>query len=93
MRFAKPLDMALLADVARTHSLIVTFEENAVTGGAGSDVERALQSLNLHRPCLRIGLPDQFIEHGDMANLYQSAGLDIATVRNRIEQFIHQHQN
>ena len=93
MRFAKPLDMALLADVARTHSLIVTFEENAVTGGAGSEVERALQLLNLHRPCLRIGLPDQFIEHGDMANLYQSAGLDSATVRNRIEQFIHQHQN
>ena len=92
MRFAKPLDTALLADIARTHDLIVTFEENAVTGGAGSEVERELQSLNLARPCLRIGLPDSFIEHGDMANLYKSAGLDSATVQNRIEQFIQQHK-
>ena len=92
MRFAKPLDTALLADIARTHDLIVTFEENAVTGGVGSEVERELQSLNLARPCLRIGLPDSFIEHGDMANLYKSAGLDSATVQNRIEQFIQQHK-
>jgi len=88
MRFAKPLDLELLQSLATTHDLIVTFEENAVAGGSGSEVERALQSLNLYRPCLRIGLPDQFIEHGDMANLYQSAGLDAESLRNRIQQFL-----
>jgi 1-deoxy-D-xylulose-5-phosphate synthase len=88
MRFAKPLDLDLIRSLAETHELIVTFEENAVTGGAGSEVERALQSMNLVRPCLRIGLPDQFIEHGDMANLYQSAGLDPASLHVRITDFM-----
>ncbi len=88
MRFAKPLDLDLIRSLAATHELLVTFEENAVTGGAGSEVERALQAMNLVRPCLRIGLPDQFIEHGDMANLYQSAGLDLASLRIRIGDFM-----
>lgn len=88
MRFAKPLDLDLIRSLAETHELLVTFEENAVTGGAGSEVERALQAMNLVRPCLRIGLPDQFIEHGDMANLYQSAGLDLASLRVRIGDFM-----
>ena len=88
MRFAKPLDIELLRSIAVEHDLIVTFEENAVAGGAGSEVERALQSLDLYRPCLRIGLPDQFIEHGDMANLYKSAGLDTDTLRSRIQRFL-----
>lgn len=93
MRFAKPLDLALLENVAKSHDLIVTFEENAITGGAGSEVERALQSLHLHRPCLRIGLPDTFVEHGDTTNLYKSIGLDIESLRNRIQQFVEQSQN
>ena len=88
MRFAKPLDIELLRSIAVEHDLIVTFEENTVAGGAGSEVERALQSLDLYRPCLRIGLPDQFIEHGDMANLYKSAGLDTDTLRSRIQRFL-----
>ena len=93
MRFAKPLDLALLENVAQSHDLIVTFEENAVAGGAGSEVERVLQSLNLYRPCLRIGLPDAFIEHGDTVNLYKSAGLDMESLRSRIQLFIEQTQN
>ena len=88
MRFAKPLDLELLQSIAETHDCIVTFEENAVAGGAGSEVERALQSLGLSRRTLRIGLPDQFIEHGDMANLYKSAGLDKDSLRTRIQQFL-----
>lgn len=88
MRFAKPLDLELLQSMAQTHDCFVTFEENAVVGGAGSEVERALQSLGLSRPCLRIGLPDQFIEHGDMTNLYKSAGLDTESLHNRIQQFL-----
>ena len=78
--------------MAKSHDLIVTFEENTVTGGAGSEVERTLQALGLHRPCLRIGLPDAFIEHGDMTNLYKSAGLDLETLSQRIQQFITQSQ-
>ena len=93
MRFAKPLDLVLLENVAKSHDLIVTFEENAITGGAGSEVERALQSLHLHRPCLRIGLPDTFVEHGDTTNLYKSICLDIESLRNRIQQFVEQSQN
>ena len=93
MRFAKPLDLVLLENVAKSHDLIVTFEENAITGGAGSEVERALQSLHLHRPCLRIGLPDTFVEHGDTTNLYKSIGLDIESLRSRIGQFVEQSQN
>lgn len=93
MRFAKPLDLDLIENIATTHDLIVTFEENAVTGGAGSEVDRALQSLNLHRPCLRIGLPDNFIEHGDMTNLYKSAGLDIESLQARIQHFVASTQN
>ncbi len=88
MRFAKPLDLDLIRSLAETHELFVTFEENAITGGAGSEVERALQSMHLSRPCLRIGLPDQFIEHGDMTNLYHSAGLDAASLRVRIADFM-----
>jgi 1-deoxy-D-xylulose-5-phosphate synthase len=88
MRFAKPLDLDLIRSLAETHELFVTFEENAITGGAGSEVERALQSMHLSRPCLRIGLPDQFIEHGDMTNLYQSADLDAASLRVRIADFM-----
>ena len=88
MRFAKPLDLALLQSLAETHDYIVTFEENAAAGGVGSEVERALQSLNLPRRSLRIGLPDQFIEHGDMVNLYKSAGLDKDSLRSRIQQFL-----
>ena len=93
MRFAKPLDLVLLENAAMSHDLIVTFEENAITGGAGSEVERALQSLHLHRPCLRIGLPDTFVEHGDTTNLYKSIGLDIESLRSRIRQFVEQSQN
>jgi 1-deoxy-D-xylulose-5-phosphate synthase len=88
MRFAKPLDLDLIRSLAETHELFVTFEENAITGGAGSEVERVLQSIHLSRPCLRIGLPDQFIEHGDMTNLYHSAGLDAASLRVRIADFM-----
>ncbi|WVH09453.1 MAG: 1-deoxy-D-xylulose 5-phosphate synthase [Fluviibacter phosphoraccumulans EoVTN8] len=88
MRFAKPLDVELLQTIAATHDRIVTFEENAVAGGAGSEIERTLQFIGLNRPCLRIGLPDQFIEHGDMTNLYKSAGLDADSLRGRIQHFL-----
>ena len=88
MRFVKPLDADLAAELAKTHDLVVTIEENAVMGGAGSAVAEALASLGIATPVLQLGLPDRFIDHGDQAQLLASVGLDkagiVAAVRARI---------
>ena len=76
MRFIKPLDAELLAELARTHEAIVTVEEGCVMGGAGSAVMEALHGAGLTRPVLSLGLPDHFIEHGDPAKLLAMNGLD-----------------
>jgi len=76
MRFIKPLDRELLAELARNHRLLVSIEENALIGGAGSEVARALEELGLNVPLLRLGLPDRFIDHGDQALLLAELGLD-----------------
>ena len=76
MRFLKPLDRDLVREMAQGHDLLVTLEENAIIGGAGSEVERALGDMGLRVPVLRLGLPDQFIDHGDQAQLLASIGLD-----------------
>ncbi|MDA8454650.1 1-deoxy-D-xylulose-5-phosphate synthase [Acidovorax sp. GBBC 3334] len=76
MRWAKPLDTALLLELAATHDAIVTVEEGAVMGGAGSAVGEALNAAGVSRPLLQLGLPDAFIEHGDPAKLLALQGLD-----------------
>ena len=76
MRWAKPLDTALLLQVSLEHSALVTVEEGCIMGGAGSAVGEALQAAGLHRPLLQLGLPDRFIEHGDPAKLMGLLGLD-----------------
>ena len=76
MRFVKPLDEALVAELAGTHDLIVTVEENVVMGGAGSAVLEALQRLGIKATVLQLGLPDRFIDHGDPALQLKSCGLD-----------------
>jgi len=76
MRFVKPLDTALVEELARTHELLVTVEEHQVMGGAGSAVCEALAALGIERRVLLLGLPDRFIEHGDPAKLLASVGLD-----------------
>lgn len=76
MRWAKPLDEALLRQIAQTHDALVTVEEGAVMGGAGSAVAEALQTMGLVRPLLQLGLPDRFIEHGDPGRLLAAEGLD-----------------
>ncbi|HET7775803.1 MAG TPA: transketolase C-terminal domain-containing protein, partial [Azospira sp.] len=76
MRFVKPLDRALLAELAGNHSLLVSVEENALIGGAGSEIARALEEMGINVPLLRLGLPDQFIDHGDQALLLAELGLD-----------------
>ena len=76
MRWAKPLDVDLLHRVASTHDALVTIEEGAVMGGAGSAVSEALHAAGLLKPVLHLGLKDEFIEHGDPARLLALQGLD-----------------
>jgi 1-deoxy-D-xylulose-5-phosphate synthase len=85
MRFAKPLDEACIREMAATHDLIVTIEENALIGGAGSEVSRVLDAL-AHRPrLLRLGLPDRFEDHGEQGQLLADLGLDHAGILAAIE--------
>ncbi len=76
MRFIKPLDIALVVEMARNHSLLVSVEENVIIGGAGSEIERALADQNCKLPLIRLGLPDRFIEHGEQGQLLAELGLD-----------------
>lgn len=76
MRFIKPLDAALVAELAASHDLLVTIEEACVMGGAGSAVAEALASAGIVKPLLQLGLPDQFIDHGDAQQLLAQCGLD-----------------
>jgi 1-deoxy-D-xylulose-5-phosphate synthase len=76
MRWVKPLDEAMVREIAEQHAALVTVEEGAVMGGAGSAVGEFLQSIGVQRPLLQLGLPDQFIEHGDPAQLLILQGLD-----------------
>ena len=80
MRWAKPLDEALLLQVAAQHEALVTLEEGAVMGGAGSAVTEALNAAGVTRPVLQLGLRDEFIEHGDPARLLAMQGLDAAGI-------------
>lgn len=81
MRWAKPIDEALLREVAERHDALVTVEEGAIMGGAGSAVTEALNAMGLVRPVLQLGLADVFIEHGDPAKLLALQGLDAAGIR------------
>ena len=80
MRWAKPLDEALLLKLAAEHELIVTVEEGCIMGGAGSAVMETLAAHGLVKPVLQLGLPDEFIEHGDPARLLALQGLDAAGI-------------
>jgi 1-deoxy-D-xylulose-5-phosphate synthase len=80
MRFVKPLDAELVVQLANSHDLLVTIEENTLIGGAGAEVARALESAGMHTSLLRLGLPDRFIDHGDSTLLLAEAGLDAAGI-------------
>jgi len=80
MRFVKPLDDALVAQLAGSHDLLVTVEENVVEGGAGSAVLESLQRQGIKASVLLLGLPDRFIDHGDPALQLASCGLDRAGI-------------
>jgi len=89
MRWVKPLDLELLLRVAASHDALVTVEEGAVMGGAGSAVGEALHAAGVLKPVLQLGLRDEFIEHGDPAHLLALQGLDAAgieaAIRHRLE--------
>ena len=80
MRWAKPLDEALLLEVAAQHDALVSVEDAALMGGAGSAVGEALQRAGVLKPLLSLGLPDEFIEHGDPIKLMALQGLDAAGI-------------
>ena len=76
MRFVKPIDRELIIELAREHSLLISIEENALIGGAGSEVARVLDEITHSAQFVRMGLPDHFIDHGDQALLLAEVGLD-----------------
>ncbi len=84
MRWVKPLDIEMLKQLAPTHQAWVTLEEGVVMGGAGSAVSEALANLGIAQPVLHLGLPDQFIEHGDPGKLLSLCGLDAAGIEKSI---------
>jgi 1-deoxy-D-xylulose-5-phosphate synthase len=84
MRWAKPLDVALLLKVAAEHEALVTVEEGALIGGAGSAVLEALHAAAVLKPVLQLGLCDEFIEHGDPVKLLALQGLDAAGIQSSI---------
>ncbi|TDK65275.1 1-deoxy-D-xylulose-5-phosphate synthase [Sapientia aquatica] len=86
MRFVKPLDIDLLKQLAQTHDYLVSVEEGAKMGGAGSAIAEALAELNITKPLLILGLPDEFIDHGDATQLLALVGLDGAGISKSIEQ-------
>jgi len=88
MRFVKPLDEELVLELARTHKLLVTVEENTILGGAGSAVAECLSKHGLAVPLLQLGLPDHFIEQGEHKQLLKLCGLDAVGIAAAIHQAI-----
>ena len=76
MRFVKPLDDELVSDLAKTHDLIVTVEENTIMGGAGSAVLESLMGKGIAIKVLQLGLPDVFLDQGDPVQMLSDCGLD-----------------
>ena len=90
MRFVKPIDAALIAELADTHDLLVTVEENAIDGGAGSAVTEVLAMQGRQHHVLQLGLPDRFVDHGDPALLLLLCGLDAPGILRSIQARLHQ---
>ena len=84
MRFVKPLDEALIVELANSHEAFVTLEDNAVAGGAGSAVAECLAAHGITLPLLQLGLPDVYLEHGSREEVLAMAGLDLPGIRHAI---------
>ncbi|KLV05956.1 1-deoxy-D-xylulose-5-phosphate synthase [Photobacterium aquae] len=88
MRFVKPLDEALILELAASHDVLVTVEENAIAGGAGSGVNELLMKKKVLRPVLNIGLPDRFIEQGTQAELHAMLEIDGPGIEKQIRAYL-----
>ena len=86
MRFVKPLDEALLLELAQSHAAFVTLEDNAVMGGAGSAVSEFLHAHAITLPMLQLGLSDRFLEHAARDELLAHEGLDAAGIEQSVRQ-------
>ncbi len=84
MRFVKPLDADLVLQLARSHDALVTIEEGCIAGGAGSAVGECLDAAGISVPLLQLGLPDEFVEHGDPGKLLAILGLDAAGIEQSV---------
>ncbi|MEO6925091.1 MAG: 1-deoxy-D-xylulose-5-phosphate synthase, partial [Rhodanobacter sp.] len=84
MRFVKPLDEALIVELAESHDGFVTLEDNAIAGGAGSAVAECLAAHGITLPILHLGLPDVYLEHGSREEVLAMAGLDVDSIRRAI---------
>ena len=84
MRFVKPLDEALLCDIARTHDALVLVEDSAVQGGAGSACLEVLADHNIQIESMQIGLPDEYVDHGDVNLLLDLYGLSAEKIKQRV---------
>jgi 1-deoxy-D-xylulose-5-phosphate synthase len=87
MRFVKPIDTDLVLELAKSHDVFVTVEENVLAGGAGSAVNDFLQAQQILMPVLNIGLPDSFVEQGTREELLTLCGLDTQGILAQTEKF------
>ncbi|CNL41978.1 1-deoxy-D-xylulose-5-phosphate synthase [Yersinia aldovae ATCC 35236] len=88
MRFVKPLDEALVLEMATSHEVLVTVEENAIMGGAGSGVNELLMAKRQLVPVLNLGLPDHFVPQGEQDEMRAEFGLDAAGIQSQIEAWL-----
>jgi len=86
MRFVKPLDQALVLQLADSHELLVTIEENSIMGGAGSAVSEFLAAQNRQQPILHLGLPDYYVEHAKPSQMLAECGLDASGIEAAVRQ-------
>ena len=87
MRFIKPLDEELVLRFAGTHAALLTIEENAVAGGAGSAVLELLANCGTALPALTLGIPDQFVEHGSREDCLALAELDLPSLESAVRRW------
>ncbi|WPC73356.1 1-deoxy-D-xylulose-5-phosphate synthase [Vibrio porteresiae] len=88
MRFVKPLDEQLIRDLAASHDVLVTIEENAIAGGAGAGVIEFMMKEKIIKPVLNLGLPDEFVAQGTQEELHADLGLDAAGIEQSIREYL-----
>lgn len=88
MRFVKPLDEELILELAETHEVLVTIEENVIAGGAGSGVVEFLMSKKVMKPALNLGLPDRFVPQGTQGEMHEELGLDAQGIEKAIKDYL-----